>query len=91
MKQILWRPFAGLKTPMVAITAASIAGAMLAFVVNTIIPGISGFVMANLLAVITIVIFLWASDRRFALGLAENLGRIFPQMASFIGYSHADR
>jgi O-antigen/teichoic acid export membrane protein len=91
MKQILWRPFAGLKTPMVAITVASIAGAMLAFVVDTIIPGISGFVMANLLAVITIVTVLWASDRRFALGLAENLGRIFPQMASFIGYSHADR
>jgi O-antigen/teichoic acid export membrane protein len=91
MKQILWKPFTGLKTPMVAITAASLAGAMIALVVDNIIPGISGFVMANLIALITIGTLLWVSDRRFALGLVDNLGRIFPQVASFIGYSHADR
>jgi O-antigen/teichoic acid export membrane protein len=91
VKQILWRPFAGLKTPMIAITIASIAGAMLASVVDILIPGISGFVMASLLALITIGTIIWVSDRRFTLGLADNLGRIFPQVASFISYSQADQ
>jgi O-antigen/teichoic acid export membrane protein len=91
VKRILWRPFSALIIPMVAITSASLAGAMLALVVDNLISGISGFVMANFLALITIGTLLWVSDRRFALGLVDNLGRIFPQVASFIGYSHADR
>lgn len=91
MKQILRRPFAGLKAPIVAIMAASITGAIIAMVVDNIMPGTSGFVVASFLALITTGALLWASDRRFALGLVDNLGRIFPHVASFMGYSQADR
>jgi hypothetical protein len=90
IQRILWRPFAGLSKPILAITLASVAGAMVALVIDSLLPNLAGFAIANLLAVLVIIGFLWESDRRFTLGLVNNLGKIFPQMAGFIGYRPAD-
>jgi O-antigen/teichoic acid export membrane protein len=86
VQRILFRPFDGLVAPMLVITAASGVGAVVAIGVDNIVPGLAGFVVANLLAVAIIGVLLWASDRRFALGLADDLGRAFPQVATLVGY-----
>jgi PST family polysaccharide transporter len=90
VQRLLWRPFAGLSKPVLAITLASVVGALVALIIAGLWPNLAGFFIANLLAVLVIAVFLWESDRRFTLGLVNNLGRIFPQVAGFIGYRPAD-
>jgi hypothetical protein len=58
--------------------------------VDRILPNLLGFITANLLALLVIAGFMWLSDRHFTLGLVHHLGRIFPQVAGFIGYSPAE-
>jgi O-antigen/teichoic acid export membrane protein len=90
IRRLLPQPFAGLSKPVLAITLASVAGALVALVIAGLLPNLIGFFIANLLAVLVIAAFLWESDRRFTLGLVNNLGRIFPQIAGVIGYRPAD-
>lgn len=90
IQRLLWRPFAGLTGPMLAITVASVAGALVALVIDDLLPNLVGFIVANLLAILVIGSFMWVSDRRFTLGLVNNLEQIFPQVATFIGYRPVD-
>jgi hypothetical protein len=69
---------------------ASVVGALVALVIAGLLPNLVGFLIANSVAVLVIAAFLWESDRRFTLGLVHNLGRVFPQIAGFIGYRPAD-
>jgi len=87
VQQLLERPFAGLGGPLLAITVASVAGAVVALLVDNLVSGLPGLVIATLVAVLTIGVLLWASDRRFALGLRNEFVRILPQIAVFMGYS----
>jgi O-antigen/teichoic acid export membrane protein len=80
--QILPRPFIGLGAPLSVITVTSAVGTSIAIIIGKIIPGLVGLIVANLLAVITIGMLLWASDRRFEIGLVNNIRRVFPQLAS---------
>jgi O-antigen/teichoic acid export membrane protein len=89
-KQIIDQPFRGLKAPMMAIILASGVGAIVAFLVDTGLGGILGFVAANLIGLAIIGFLLWLSDRRFDLGLARALARAFPQAAALVGFSAAE-
>ena len=90
IQRMLTQPFARLSGPMLAITTASIAGALVALVADGLLPNLTGFIVANLLALLVVGGLIWISDRRFTLGLVNNLGQIFPQVATFIGYTPAD-
>jgi hypothetical protein len=74
---------------MLLITVASGIGAIVALSIDLIFPGLTGFVAACLLAVITTGGLLWASDRYFALGLGQGLRQLFPQIATLSGFSPA--
>jgi lipopolysaccharide exporter len=87
--QILPRPFAGLGGGMLAIAAASVASAMVAVGVTSAVSGFIGLVVAGLVAVAVTASLLWMLDRRFDLGLADNLHRAFPHVAGLIGFSPA--
>jgi O-antigen/teichoic acid export membrane protein len=91
VQQILPRPFVGLGVPMLVIAVASGAGALVALGIDDISSGLSGFLMANLLAVVIIGTVLWVLNRRFALRLADDLSKAFPQMAAFVGHAPTDR
>jgi O-antigen/teichoic acid export membrane protein len=88
-RQLLHRPFAGLGAPLLAIAAVSAVGAMLAVGINSTFAGVIGLVVAGLAAVAVTVSLLWVLDRRFHLGLAGQLHRAFPQVASLVGLSPA--
>jgi lipopolysaccharide exporter len=89
VRQLLPQPFAGLGAVMLLITVASGIGAIVALSIDLIFPGLTGFVAACLLAVITTGGLLWASDRYFALGLGQGLRQLFPQIATLSGFSPA--
>jgi O-antigen/teichoic acid export membrane protein len=89
-EQILWHPFRGLKGPMLAIVSASGLGGLMALAVEKSIDGIPGFIVASFSALGVIVLLLWASDRRFDLGLARGLARAFPQAAALVGFTPAE-
>ena len=87
VSKILSRPFSQLIRPVLAITLVSAVSAFTAMVISNLLPGIVGLVIANLLAVLMIGGLLWLIDRHFALGLLDNLGQIFPQLAVRLGYT----
>lgn len=85
IKPLLYKPFAQLMRPMLAVIIATATGAVIAFVVVQVIPGLIGFGLALALSMFIIVVVLWASERRFALGLFRDLSRMFPQVTTYLG------
>ncbi len=85
IKPLLDKPLAKLMRPMLAIILATIIGAVIAFIVVQLLPGLVGFGLAIALALLTIAVILLASERRFSLGLFQDLSRMFPQVTSFLG------
>ena len=87
VRQLLPRPFAGLGAVMLLIIVASGTGAIVALTIDLIFPGLAGFILASVLAVISAVGLLWISDRHFALGLIDDLGQVFPQIMTLARFS----
>jgi O-antigen/teichoic acid export membrane protein len=87
LRRMLDRPFQGLGRPMLTVVGVSAVGVVVAYVVDRTIPGLTGFVLANLLAVATIGGALWIADRRFNLRLVQTLAQAFPRMAVLLGLS----
>jgi PST family polysaccharide transporter len=90
IQRILLHPYVKLGMPMLMVMVSSGAGAIVALSVDRIVPGLPGFIAANILAVIVIGGILWISDRRLTLGLGEGLSKAFPQVALLLGYSRVD-
>lgn len=90
LNQILSRPFAKFEMPILAITIASGAGAVVALGIDSLIHGLAGFVAASCLAVIVIVALLWVLDQRFNLRLFKDLARAFPQVSRLMGFTPSD-
>lgn len=85
LRKVLPRPFEGTVSPLLAIAAISVVGGSMAFVLDRILSGLVGFVVAGLVGGLGMLVLLWAADRRFGVGLREVLGRIFPRLAAFAG------
>ncbi len=85
------KPFAGLGPPLAAIGLVSLAGAALAWAADRALADLAGFAAAVMLGAAFTVGTLWALDRRLNLGLAENLMRMFPQIATLFSFSQAER
>jgi lipopolysaccharide exporter len=90
-KQIFSHPFDGLGMPMIMIMAASAAGATVAFGLDTLLPGVGGFMAAASFAGATCCWLLWTLDRRFALGLVGNFAKVFPQVVTLVRSSPVSR
>jgi hypothetical protein len=82
LKQLLPKPLAGLAGPLLVITTVSLIGGLFALGVEQALPGLAGLAAAALLATAMIGLLLWLADRRFDLGLSDNVIRLFPQVAS---------
>jgi O-antigen/teichoic acid export membrane protein len=82
LTRLLPRPFASLAAPVTSITLCSIASATVALIINRLIMGLGGLVLAAFLALLSAVLLLWFSDRHFHLGLLTGLLRAFPQIAN---------
>ena len=89
ISRMLQRPFAHIFRPILAITLISAISTFMAMTVSSFIPGVIGLVLACFLAVLLIGSLLWLTDRRLALGLLDNVGQIFPQLAVWLGHSSA--
>jgi lipopolysaccharide exporter len=85
IRQILPKAFARLSLPFGCILAGTGLSAMLAWMIGKMIPGLSGFITAGVLAVFIYIAFLWLSDKRLSLGIYEEIQRIFPQFARRMG------
>ncbi len=78
VRNLLRRPLAGLLAPLLAITAASIAGAGVAYGIASLLEGMVGFMAAVLVAGALTGAVLLATDRRFQIGLVRSLSLAFP-------------
>jgi O-antigen/teichoic acid export membrane protein len=73
--------------PLLTIAAASAVGALIAAFIIARLPNLPGLVLASGMAGIIIAGLLWISDRRFSLGLLQNLVTVFPQLAVLPGFT----
>lgn len=87
--RMLDRPFRGLRRRALAILVAALAGAAAALAVISLISGIVGLVIAGLIGAAVSAGILLLYNRRFDLGLAQDLARAFPQIATLLRRSPA--
>jgi lipopolysaccharide exporter len=90
IQQVLPKTLASLALPTLAIVLASGAGGLIASGITLTVPGLPGVVVAAGLGLLSIGILLWLGDRWFAFGLARGFLRVFPQIATRVGYSPLD-
>jgi O-antigen/teichoic acid export membrane protein len=88
MRQMLEKPFQGLRTPILTIIAVSVVGALIAYGVDQLAPGLIGFVAACVVGVAATGLLLWVFDRRFGLGFVRDLALLFPQLSTVLGYKN---
>jgi O-antigen/teichoic acid export membrane protein len=87
IRQLLPRPFARLAVPLLVITAVTGAAALIAFIIDNLAPNLAGLILAISLSIAAFAGLLWFADRRFSLGFAADLYRMFPQVASLLNHS----
>jgi O-antigen/teichoic acid export membrane protein len=88
IKNIFHDASLNIKNPLLAIILATIAGASAAALIISRVPNIFGLVVASIIALIIITLLLWISDKRYSLGLIQNMTMVFPQFAPFFGKSY---
>ncbi len=81
VRRVLPRPLAGLAKPVIAVTAISALGGLLASGTVRVVSGLPGLALAALLSLVTMGLLLWAADRGLGFGLAQAFQRAFPQLA----------
>jgi O-antigen/teichoic acid export membrane protein len=76
-----------IKKPLLGILAATVLGAFPAIAIITSFPNILGLVVAGAVSALITALLLWTFDRRFSLGLVNNLAIVFPQIAPLLRIS----
>jgi PST family polysaccharide transporter/lipopolysaccharide exporter len=84
---ILDHPFRGLQRPLIAIMAGTVLCVLVAIGASNFIPGVLGVIVAITLGAGSTLVLLWIADRRYNLGFGHNLALVFPQFATFFGFS----
>lgn len=80
---LLTKPLAGLGGPLLAITAVSLSGGLLALGIDHVLPGLAGLAAAVAGGMVVMGLLFWQADQRFTLGLRDNIGHLFPQLIFF--------
>jgi PST family polysaccharide transporter/lipopolysaccharide exporter len=83
------RCFERLATPILTIVAASAAGSVTAYWIDSIVGGIVGLVLASAAGLGLVGLLLLVADRWLDLGLMRSLGRVFPRVAAMLGHAPA--
>jgi O-antigen/teichoic acid export membrane protein len=84
VRKALVRPFAGMARFTFAIVAASAMGAAAAWLTETRVAGLPGLVTAVAFGAAVTGAALWLFERRFSIGLADDLALAFPRAAGLI-------
>jgi O-antigen/teichoic acid export membrane protein len=79
----------GLKGPVSAIAIASAAGAGIAMISESTLPGLTGLAVAVILGILSFGLVLWGFEKRFRMGLADDFARAFPQVTLILGIRSA--
>lgn len=80
IKRLLIRPFAGILPTLSTIIVAAILGALITYIINKSLLGLTGLFVAALLGLLVPLTMLLIFDRFFRFGLLHNLLFIFPQI-----------
>lgn len=81
-RRALPHPFSGLTRGLVVIAAASIAGGVVGWWIDWMLPGLAGLIAGAVAALGLSGLLLLVLDRLFALGLASDFARAFPAVAT---------
>jgi O-antigen/teichoic acid export membrane protein len=84
LQNVLDHPLRGLQNPLIAILAATGLCFVVAMTTSYLIPGVVGLITASALGGMSTILLLWAADRRYKLGFAQNFALAFPQFAAFL-------
>ncbi len=82
--------FRDLRVPLGVVALVSLAAGALAWGLHRAIPDVTGLVAALLVAGTAAAAALWALDRRLNLGFAADFARLFPQIATRLGFLRAE-
>ncbi len=82
--KLLERPYAGLWLPLLAVTASSLAGAAIAGMLDSCLPGIAGFLTGAGAGGVVTLGLIFIADHLFRLGLVYTLARHFPVLTRFL-------
>jgi O-antigen/teichoic acid export membrane protein len=81
LPRVLPRPMRGLARIALAVVASAFAGAATALVIDRAGGGLPGTIAAGATGGLVVLASLWLVDRRFDLGLARSLQRVFPKLS----------
>ena len=81
---LLNHPYARLLRPLLAITMASLAGALVAGWLDLNLPGVTGFMVACIAGLVTTLILIYTADRLLKLDLVNVVTRHFPVLSHFL-------
>lgn len=84
IRDIFHNPLTEAKKIYVVVVFATAAGAGASALSISLLPNIMGLVSSALLAACVTGAVLWIADRRYSLGLIQNLVIAFPQVAAFL-------
>jgi PST family polysaccharide transporter/lipopolysaccharide exporter len=87
--RMLDRPFLGLRRRTLTILGAALVGAFASLAVNSLVSGIAGLAVAVVAGGLLSGGILLIYNRRLDLGLAQDLTRAFPQIATLLRFSPA--
>lgn len=82
--RVLPRPFRGLAIPIAVVAAAALCAGALAWGSNSVVGGPAGVFVGAVAGVLAGAIVLVWMDRRWEVGLAEDLGRVYPRLAPLL-------
>ena len=85
IRRVLHRPFKALPAPMFAVLTSAVLAAGAALAVVQLVTGIIGLVASVLFGLGVYAAILLIAERRFSLGLTEDLNQIYPKSASRLG------
>ena len=91
LRQLLPHPFSGLFGPLTSITISSLLGMWSALLLDHLLPGLLGIILATTTAIIISACTLWGLDRILHLGMLAGLLRVFPQLGALISIEATSR
>ncbi len=84
VRQIIAHPFKGLGKILISVVASSVVGVLAAVWLFSRLPSFTGLVLAAVGSGLLIAGLLLILDRWLSLGLGQDIGRVFPQLAPLL-------
>jgi hypothetical protein len=85
IKQIIPDPFRGLGRILASVVVVGVTGSLIAIWIYGRLPSLAGVVLSATSSILVMGILFFILDRRLALGVGHDLGRLFPQLVPLLG------